>query len=152
MPISVASPARHRGLAQVLRGLVRGTLGLEGRASGEIGVVLSDDETLRALNWRWRGINRATDVMSFGYDDHAGRVSGDLVVSLERMEEQARRFRTGRGRELARLIVHGTLHLAGLDHHREAERRHMRRREAAAMRAARSAIARLQRILDPARR
>ena len=151
MPISVASPARHPGLASALRDLVRATLGLEGRLPGEIGVVLSDDETLRALNRRWRGINRATDVLSFGYDDRAGRVSGDLVISLERMREQARRFRTGLGRELARLVVHGTLHLTGLDHHRDAERRHMRRREVAALRAARATVARLDRSLDAPR-
>lgn len=152
MPISVASPAEYRGLARALRGLVRDTLGLEGRLPGEIGLVLSDDATLRVLNRRWRGVDRATDVLSFGYADSAGRVSGDLVISLERMEEQARRFRTGRGRELARLIVHGTLHLAGLDHHHDVERRRMRRREAAALRSAREAIATLQGILGRDRR
>jgi rRNA maturation RNase YbeY len=50
-------------------------------------------------------------------------------------------------KELARLIVHGTLHLAGLDHHREAERRHMRSRERAAMRAAAGEIAAMERLL-----
>jgi ssRNA-specific RNase YbeY (16S rRNA maturation enzyme) len=74
-------------------------------------------------------------------------VNGDLVVSMERVAEQARRFRVTRGEELARLVVHGALHLAGLDHHRAAERRHMRAREDAALAAARAATRRLEAAL-----
>ncbi|HEY3215684.1 MAG TPA: rRNA maturation RNase YbeY, partial [Candidatus Eisenbacteria bacterium] len=70
-------------------------------------------------------------------------VSGDIVVSLDRMAEQARRFRVGRGHELARLVIHGALHLAGLDHHRAAERRLMRRRESQVLKAGRRAIVEL---------
>jgi len=116
--------------------------------AGEIAIVLSDDCELRALNRRWRGLDRATDVLSFPYEDvgpAAGRsparrrrVSGDLVISLDRVAEQAVRFRVSRGEELARLVVHGTLHLAGLDHHRAGERRHMWAQEDQALRAARA--------------
>jgi rRNA maturation RNase YbeY len=58
------------------------------------------------------------------------------------------------GKELTRLVVHGTLHLCGLDHHVPAERRYMRRREAAAMRVCATRVAaidrRLQRVVVPA--
>src|SRR5439155_18546513 len=123
MPISVRSP--ERGLATPLRALVRVALTSQGARSGEIGVVLTDDVEVRALNRQWRGLDRTTDVLSFGYDDDdrmrarprgARAVSGDVVISMERAREQARRFRVSEGRELARLVVHGTLHLAGLDH------------------------------------
>ncbi len=152
MPISVASPADPRGaprpLAAALERLVRATLALEGRRPGSIAIVLSGDRELRDLNRRWRGIDRATDVLSFPYADDRGRVDGDLVISRERIAAQARRYRVSPARELARLVVHGTLHLAGLDHHREAERRHMRRREAQGLRAAAGAIAALERAWD----
>src|SRR5512136_1204351 len=107
MPVSVVSP---RGLARAagpLRALVLAALALEGRGAGEVSVTLTDDAALRALNRDWRGLDRATDVLSFGYDEGEGPVSGDVVVSLERVREQARRFRTGPGRELARVVVHG---------------------------------------------
>src|SRR6266700_968802 len=108
------------------RGLVRATLEREGRRAGEIAIVLTRDPEIRALNRRWRGIDRATDVLSFGYDAPSPRrpaaISGDLVISLECMHEQAKRYRVTPGRELARLAVHGALHLAGLDHQRPAER------------------------------
>ncbi len=144
MPISVASPRSGARLAPPLRALVRGALALEQGRPGDITIVLTDDAQLRELNRRWRGIDRATDVLSFAYDDEAparrpagagGRaaVSGDLVISLDRVRVQSRRYRVTPGRELARVVVHGALHLAGLDHHRERERAHMRAQERRAM-------------------
>ena len=146
-------PRAPRGLTIPLRSLIRATLAQEGLRPGEIGVVLTDDAALRELNRRWRGIDRATDVLSFPYDpgDPGGSallpadgdlrtVSGDLVVSLDRMADQARRYRVSRGRELVRLVIHGTLHLAGHDHHRPRERKLMRAREAKALRGAGATI------------
>jgi probable rRNA maturation factor len=166
MPISVATPRSLRGLGPALRAIVCRTLAGEDRRAGEIAIVLTDDAALRTLNRRWRGIDRATDVLSFEYDAPPeeprlavmlgrGRataarrrpISGDLVISLDRMAEQAKRHRVSRGRELARLVIHGALHLAGHDHHRAAERRLMRARENAALRAAKAEIARLDRAL-----
>jgi probable rRNA maturation factor len=174
MPISVATPPSARGLSAALRAIVRLVLAREGLRPGEIAIVLSDDAELRALNRRWRGIDRATDVLSFVYGDSGhepkepdlvlklGRkrrasprqlravVSGDLVISLDRVAEQAKRYRVSQGRELARLVVHGALHLAGHDHHRLGERRIMRVREQRALRLAAPDVRRLESALDRA--
>lgn len=134
----------RRGIARLgppLRAIIRATLAAEGARAGEIGIRLTDDAELRALNRQWRGIDRATDVLSFPYSgEDDGRVSGDLVISMDRAVAQARRYRVSVGRELARLTIHGTLHLAGHDHHQPGERVRMRRAEARAMRAARAGI------------
>jgi probable rRNA maturation factor len=150
MPISVASnPPAPKSVAAPLRAIVRAALALEHRVPGEIAIVLRDDHYLRTLNRRWRRIDRATDVLSFPYGDGAARrVDGDLVISLDRMKAQARRYRVSRGRELARLVIHGALHLAGLDHHETTERRHMRAREEQAMQGSRGAIQRLEKALE----
>jgi len=152
MALVVSGPAALRKLSRPLSAIVRWTLASESRTCGEITVVLARDQDLRALNRRWRGIDRATDVLSFSYDgDGAGRrVNGDLVLSLDRLAAQARRFRVSPGTELARLVIHGALHLAGLDHHRAAERRHMRARENAALHACRSTAKDLDLILSVA--
>jgi probable rRNA maturation factor len=148
MPVSVASPRGLTGLAVPLRAVVLAALALEGRRPGEVAVVLADDAKLRDLNRQWRGLDRATDVLSFGYDEGGDdEVDGDIVVSLERVRDQAKRFRVSRGRELARVVVHGALHLAGLDHQGAAERRRMRAREDRVLRAAREAIAELDEAL-----
>ncbi len=164
MPISVEKPRSLPAVAAPLRAVIIATLALEHRLAGEICVLLTDDAALRDLNRRWRGIDRATDVLSFGDDakravrgtreSRAGgasrgtRVSGNLAISLDRVRIQARRYRTSPGRELARLVVHGTLHLAGHDHHRESERRVMRSRERLALQAGRLPIGRLERALS----
>src|SRR5437867_5468159 len=126
MPIT--GPRGFGRLGGPMRAVMRATLEQEGARLGEIGLVLTGDAELRALNRRWRGIDRATDVLSFPYGPpDASRVSGDLVISIDRALAQARRYRVSFGRELARLVIHGTLHLAGHDHHRPAERQRMRR-------------------------
>jgi probable rRNA maturation factor len=151
MPVSVASPPGLARTAAPLRALVLAALALEGRRAGEVSVALADDAALRGLNRRWRGLDRTTDVLSFGYGGGPGEpVDGDIAVSLERVREQARRFRVGAGRELARVVVHGALHLAGLDHGRTAARRRMRAREDRVLRAGREAIAELDAVLTTA--
>ena len=140
MAVSILAPRGLAGLARPLRTLVTTVLRRERRRAGEIAVVLAGDEQLRETNRDWRGIDRATDVLSFAYDEHepdagARPVRGDLLVSLERVRDQARRYRVTPGAELARVVAHGTLHLCGHDHVRADERRRMRAREEAVLRA-----------------
>lgn len=151
MPISVTGLPLRR-LVTPLRTLVRGVLVQEGRRTGEITVVLAGDDELRALNRRWRRIDRATDVISFAYDEHepdadTRPVNGDLVLSMERMREQAKRYRVSEGAELARLVIHGALHLCGHDHQKGEERRVMRGREERCLHAVRAIVARLDAAL-----
>jgi probable rRNA maturation factor len=149
MPISAKSPLSLPGVTAPLAALVRAALALEGRRPGELGIVLTGDAPVRELNRRWRGLDRATDVLSFGYDDPPGRfVNGDLIVSMDRVAEQARRFRVTRGRELARLVIHGALHLTGLDHRTPSQRARMRAREARLLRAGAAQVQALERALD----
>ena len=164
MAITLTAPATMRGLTTPLRALIRAALAHEGLKAGEITVVLTDDAELRVLNRRWRNIDRATDVLSFSYDE-AGpgetmlhdrkaarekKVHGDLVISLDRMRDQAKRYRVSEGRELARLVIHGALHLAGLDHQRAAERRHMRLQEDAVLKRAAAPVSELERRMKRA--
>jgi rRNA maturation RNase YbeY len=148
MPITIDASAGPRGIATPLRALVALTLKREARRTGEIGVRLTDDTELRELNRRWRGMDRATDVITFAYDEDAPDaatrpVTGDIVISMERVLVQAKRYKDTPGTELARLVIHGVLHLAGHDHLKAAERREMRTREDAALAAARALVRRI---------
>ena len=156
MAVFVTAPRGLAGLQPPLRALVATLLRGERRRLGEVGIVLADDARLRELNRTWRGIDRATDVISFGYDEaEAGAgarpVGGDLVVSLDRVRAQARRYRVTPGAELARLVVHGTLHLCGHDHARATDRAAMRARETRALRDAGALVRALDRALGAAR-
>ncbi|MBT5872932.1 MAG: rRNA maturation RNase YbeY [Candidatus Latescibacteria bacterium] len=104
----------------------------EGRGHATVTIVFVDDAYIRQLNFQYRQLNRATDVLSFLIDEGdmpEDNMSGELYVSMDRAREQAVRYHVPLNDELNRLIVHGCLHLLGYDHQRTAERRLMREKE-----------------------
>ncbi|MDR1948571.1 MAG: rRNA maturation RNase YbeY [Spirochaetaceae bacterium] len=89
----------------------------------DLSVLLCTDPCIRALNARYRNRDEATDVLSFSLGDYfrdgGGEerfLPGDIVVSLETLAENARYFKVSEDEELRRLLIHGILHLAGMDH------------------------------------
>ncbi len=100
----------------------------------ELSVALVDDERMAQLNQGFRGVEGPTDVLSFslleGEDaGHRGALLGDVVIGIETAARQARRRRRSLDEEVARLLIHGTLHLLGWDHQRDDEARAMRAEE-----------------------
>ncbi|HXW49393.1 MAG TPA: rRNA maturation RNase YbeY [Xanthobacteraceae bacterium] len=85
----------------------------------ELAVVLTDDPAIRALNRNWRGIDTATNVLSFATKNAAGRHLGDIVLAYETIAREAGRDRKPFAHHLAHLAVHGFLHLVGYDHHHD---------------------------------
>ena len=91
-------------------------------------VLLTDDATLKRLNRTFRGQNKATDVLSFPAgattvffgDPEGPGLAGDLAISLETAARQAARFGHSLRDEVRVLLLHGTLHLAGFDHEKDA--------------------------------
>jgi probable rRNA maturation factor len=83
---------------------------------GEVSVLLTTDEGIRALNRRFRKKNKATDVLSFPTDDPRFGSAGDLAISVETAARQAREQGHSLRVEVRVLMLHGLLHLAGMDH------------------------------------
>ena len=84
--------------------------------SGEVTVLLTDDAGIRRLNRRFRRKNKATDVLSFPAAEPEFGVAGDLAISVETAARQAAAEGHRLGIELRVLMLHGMLHLAGMDH------------------------------------
>jgi probable rRNA maturation factor len=98
---------------------------------GAVSIILADDEKLRRLNRDFRSVDRATDVLSFDLkDDLAGGEVGEVYISLDRARTQARSASGNLMDEVARLAIHGFLHLAGYDHDTDIEGLRMQRQEA----------------------
>lgn len=102
-------PARPT-LARYLREAQR-VVGLK----GEVSVLLTTDDGIRGLNRRFRKKNKATDVLSFPAAPGFG-VAGDLAISVETATRQATEQGHRLSVELRVLMLHGLLHLAGMDH------------------------------------
>lgn len=96
-----------------------------GYSNEEVSVLYTDDEEIARLNEEYRGINGATDVLSFEndgeYTDEDGkwRTVGDIIISLETLKKNADYFEVDFDEELKRLLVHSLLHLHGMDHGEE---------------------------------
>ena len=91
------------------------------RAAGAIGkpdssatIAFLSDKSIRQLNRQFRGIDKATDVLSFPADDEANL--GDIAISVDTAAAQAKENGLTFDEEVAQLILHGLLHLSGYDH------------------------------------
>jgi probable rRNA maturation factor len=90
---------------------------------GELAIVLTDDSAIRLLNRDWRGVDAATNVLSFPTKDTGGQppLIGDIVLAFETIAREARAERKPFAHHVAHLAVHGFLHLIGYDHERDAD-------------------------------
>ena len=138
MTVRLTGPTPRGGLPAVdrllLRSRARRILRELDRVGSELSVALVGDAEIASLNASYRGQHRPTDVLAFSLLDgvHAerrGTLLGDVVIGVETAARQARRRHRCLDDELARLLIHGTLHLLGHDHQRRAETRAMRAEE-----------------------
>jgi probable rRNA maturation factor len=120
---SDASELSKSGLTRFLN-RAREAVGLD----GDVEVLLADDATLRGLNKTFRRKNKATDVLSFPAAENPYGHAGDLAISLDTAAHQAEAFGHTLRDEVRILLLHGLLHLSGLDH--ETDKGEMAAREA----------------------
>ncbi len=115
-------------MQMLIRKTILETLDYEGMENDvEVSVTFVDDEGIRELNNKFRGLDKPTDVLSFPLLDYEGESEepffdelchnlGDIVISLERAMAQANEFGHSFEREVAFLTAHSMLHLLGYDH------------------------------------
>ena len=103
-----------------------------GRKVGEIGYMFVDDEKILEVNKEYLGHDYYTDVITFDYDED-DIVSGDIVISLDTVRSNAQLFGKTYEDELRRVIIHGILHLCGINDKGPGEREKMEAAENAAL-------------------
>jgi len=107
-----------------------------------ISITLTNPENIRKINKEYRNIDKETDVLSFpmfekdeiekiinSQNNIVEDVLGDIIISIQRVEEQAKEYGHSFERELAYMLVHGFYHLMGYDHIEEADKLLMRPKE-----------------------
>lgn len=129
---------------KIINHIVEGSLEYEGCPyEAEVNVVLTDNEGIRQVNREYRNMDRPTDVLSFPmleyetpsdfegveeafadcFNPETGELMlGDIMISVDKVEEQAEKYGHSQERELAFLTAHSMLHLCGYDHMEEEER------------------------------
>ena len=124
--IQVASPlwqAQPRA-EQTVRAAIDAAAALS-TADGEVSILLTDDKAIRALNRDWRGIDKATNVLSFpapaATPGASPKMLGDIVMAYETLAQECDQEGRIFLHHLAHLAVHGFLHLIGYDHQTDAQ-------------------------------
>ena len=99
-----------------------------GRRVGEIGYMFVNDEKILEINNQYLGHDYYTDVITFDYDE-GSVINGDIVISLDTVRTNAELFNKRYEDELRRVIIHGVLHLCGIDDKGPGEREVMEANE-----------------------
>ena len=99
-----------------------------GRKTGEIGYMFVDDEKILEVNREYLGHDYYTDIITFDYDEDEV-INGDLVISLDTVRTNAEQFGKTYDEELHRVIIHGILHLCGINDKGPGEREIMEEAE-----------------------
>ena len=107
-----------------------------------ISIILTTQEKIKDINKEFRGIDKSTDVLSFPMfkkdelskkiiekDFQHEDILGDIIISIEQVEKQAKEYEHSFERELSYMIVHGFYHLMGYDHIKEEDKKIMRPKE-----------------------
>jgi probable rRNA maturation factor len=111
---------------QTVRDAIAAAATILSTRSGELGIVLTDDSSVRALNREWRSIDKPTNVLSFPVKSFDGRAMfGDIVIAYETLRKECDDEDKDFLHHLAHLTVHGFLHLNGFDHQVDAEAEEM---------------------------
>ncbi len=108
----------------------------------DVYITLTNNEEIHKINSEFRNVDKATDVLSFPMyerdeipnlkkksDDGVEKILGDIIISVEKVKEQAEEYGHSFERELAYLVTHGMLHLLGYDHMIDEEKKVMREKE-----------------------
>ena len=99
-----------------------------GKTISKLSYLFCDDEEILRVNRRFLGHDYFTDIITFDYS-HGGRVGGDMVISLDTVASNADSLGESYQKELLRVIVHGLLHLCGIDDKGPGEREIMESEE-----------------------
>lgn len=117
-----------------LKDIVRFILKSLGIFNANLSIVFTTDREIRHLNYLYRRVNRATDVLSFSMREgkrlkRDSSILGDVIISVDRARKQAGRFNSTFKKEIFLYIIHGILHLVGYEDEKPALRKRMRKKE-----------------------
>ena len=96
---------------EFLKGLAKKVLEDENKKIMDLSIALVGQGRIRELNKKYRGKNKVTDVLSFQYDK-----SGEVIICLREVKKNVKKFSSTYKKELARILIHGILHILGYDH------------------------------------
>ncbi len=99
------------------------------KTPGDINFVITSDEVLQSINLKYLNTDTYTDIISFTLSEESGSISGDIYISLERVRDNAIKYKVTAEEEFRRILVHGILHLLGYDDKSKGDKTRMTKME-----------------------
>lgn len=115
-----------------IKAWVKKVIGSEKKEMGNLNFVFTSDEEILKTNVQYLKHNTYTDIITFDYCE-GKKINGDIIISVERVKENARKFKTDFETEIKRVIIHGVLHLCGYKDKSEKDSKIMRSKENTAL-------------------
>jgi probable rRNA maturation factor len=114
---------------RILRRWLENAIREENWTPGAINFIICNDEYLFKMNRKYLKKKMLTDILTFPMAEDGNTVSADIYISIERVRDNSKKFRQQVKKELARVMIHGILHLMGYDDHEEEGMKKMREKE-----------------------
>jgi probable rRNA maturation factor len=111
---------------------IKNIISSEKKKTGQINFVFTSDEEILKTNIQYLDHSTYTDIITFDYCE-GSTISGDIIISVERVKENAEKFKTEFSDELKRVIIHGVLHLCGYADKTKSASALMRKKENSAL-------------------
>jgi len=121
----------HLSRPSITTSWIKKVIKKENKSLHSLGYVFSSDAHLVKLNRQYLNHNTLTDILTFDYSVDPNSIQGEIYISIERVKENAAKFKRSFDEELHRVIIHGVLHLMGYNDKRAADKAIMREKEEA---------------------
>ena len=108
---------------------IKAAIKKEGRTLKSLNYIFCSDEYLKGVNIQYLKHKTYTDIITFNYNSEDGVVEGEIYISIERVRDNAKTFKSDLRTELHRVIIHGVLHLIGFNDKTKREKALMREKE-----------------------
>ena len=121
----------------IIKEAARKALSCENKYQAEVSIALVNDDRIRGLNKKYRSVDEVTDVLAFAMSERdtlGCNLLGDVVISLPQALKQAKRFKVSFDEEIARLVIHGILHLLEYDDRDAPQKKKMEEKQEAILR------------------
>lgn len=114
---------------KLIKNWINQTLISEGHQLQELNYIFCSDAFLLSLNLKYLNHNTLTDIITFDNSDNELKIAGDIFISIERVKENAIKYRVTMQEEMHRVMIHGALHLSGFKDKLETEKKIMTQKE-----------------------
>lgn len=112
-----------------LRTWLKAAAAAEGHTLGELNLIFCSDDYLLGINQEFLNHDTYTDIVTFDHSEGRERIIGDIFISVDRVQDNARTYQVAESDELHRVIIHGLLHLMGYDDASPADKAQMTDKE-----------------------